>query len=235
MRRNLIGHIISLLAILTVLPVLYSCQEEVPAVLEDTVFSLEPASLQISSNDIKFNTYQISSQSVIVKSTNVAWEFVNIPSWIKISPTSGPKGQTKTVTITCNENTDTKDRMGIVTFRSKGDDWNYSTGITITQARSVYEAIPETDSIAFAWTASQAIVKIIANNDEWVATPQKDLAEWCTIKRQTNAIEINCSENASVNSRSGYLTVSTVDGSRVVKIFQAGIKVGVSVVQNDSV
>lgn len=235
MERNRIGHIISLLTILTVLSFQYSCQEEVPTVLENTVFTLEPASLQISSSNIKFNTYERTSLNVTVKSTNVDWEFANIPDWISISPSSGYKNQTKTVTISCNENTSVNDRIGFVTFRSKGSDWNYSTNITVTQLRSVYEAIPETDSIGFSWTASQAIVRINANNDEWVATPQGNLSEWCTIKRQRGAIEINCSENPSVNSRSGYLTVSTLDGSRVVKIFQSGIKVGVNVEENDSV
>ena len=170
-----------------------------------------------------------------VTSTNVEWEFVNVPDWIQISPMRGSKNSNQLVSITCKENTTVKDRIGVFVFRSRGNDWNYSTSVTVSQVRSVYQAIPESDSIVFAWTASQAIVNINANNDEWTVNPQRDLSGWCTVVKKTGAIEINCSENASIVPRSGYLTISTADGSQRVKISQAGVQVGVSVENSDSV
>lgn len=234
MNRKIVGHIISVFSVLTVLFVHYSCTEEVPKVLDNTVFSLEPAALRIESSSIKFNTYEQSSQNITVKSNNVAWEFANIPDWISISPASGSKNSNQSVTITCEANPDVKDRMGVFIFRSRGDEWNYSTTVTVSQVRNVYEAIPETDSIGFPYTASQAVVHVNANNDIWTVSIGQEMESWCAVSKNDNEVLINCSENASVNPRSGYMYISTADGSRRVKIFQSAIKMGVSVADNDS-
>lgn len=213
---------------------LFSCTEDVPQVLENTTFSVEPASLTLSPSSVNFKTYNSSSQTIIVSSTNVDWEFTDIPDWITISPVSGTSTSSQKVTVTCSRNEVAKDRTGVFIFKSRNDKWNYMTTVTVSQVRNVYEAIPDKDSIEFSWVESQAVVKVNANNDVWTVTAQKDLASWCTVRKNKDLVEVNCSENASVKPRSGIMTIATDDGERNVMICQSAIEVEVNVENSDT-
>jgi hypothetical protein len=129
-----------------------------------------------------------------------------------------------TVTITCNENNDLNDRIGVLIFRSVGGNWNYSTTVTVSQTRSVYKAIPDKDSIVFSWTENQAIIEVDANNDVWTVSAMEDLSAWCTVNKHDGVIEINCSLNNSDGPRKGRLVIETPDGSQVVWIVQSAIE-----------
>ena len=213
---------------------LFSCTEDVPKVLDNKTFSVEPASLVLSTSSVRFNTYNCSSQSIMVSSTNVDWEFTDIPDWITISPMSGTTTSGQKVTIACSRNDVAKDRTGVFIFKSRNDKWNYMTTVTVSQVRHVYEAIPDKDSIEFSWVESQAVVKVNANNDVWTVTAQKDLASWCTVRKINDAVEVNCSENASVKPRSGIMTIATDDGEHDVRIYQSAIEVEVNVENSDT-
>ena len=194
-----------------------SCIEDGPKVYEDAVLSLEPMSLSISQTSFYFDTNRKSTQQVTVNSTNVEWEFANVPNWININPKTGVNSKS-VVTITCAENTDIhKDRMAVVYFKSKGD-MDYNIPITITQVRDKYIAIPEKDTLKVSWESRKYTVKIESNNNAWNATAQDDLSEWCTVTKQSSAIEISCKENMQLQTRSGHIIIKTPDiDGRAVK------------------
>ena len=227
------GLQITLAFVMTVVMLIqFSCIEDGPKTYENAVVSLTPMNLSLSPGSLSFNTYEASTRTIEVVSTDVAWEFVNIPDWITIKPLYG-KGNAN-VRISCATNEDTKDRMGVFIFRSVGNEWNYSTSVTVSQVRNVYEAIPETDSIGLPYTASQALVHVNANNDVWAVWVENDMKSWCIVIKNNDAVIISCTENTSVKPRSGYMMISTDDGSRQVKITQSAIEMGVKVEDNDS-
>ena len=223
-----------ILTLLTVLPVHHSCTEEIPKALDNTVLTVEPTSLILSKNEFRFTTYQKSSLTVSVISTNIDWEFTDIPDWISITPSSGTGSGTTIVGVTCEANPDVRDRVGVLVFRSRNDEWNYSMPVTVSQVRNVYDAIPQSDSINFEWTASQAVVKVNANTDEWTATAMPDLMSWCSVKKNRDEIELTCSENASIYARSGHISIETPDGSRTIKVVQSAIEAYVGIEESDS-
>lgn len=233
--RRTVRHIIGILTLLTVLPVHHSCTEEVPKVLDNTVFTVEPASLILSKNELRFTTYQKSSLTVSVLSTNIDWEFTDIPDWISITPSSGTGDGSTIVSITCEANPDVRDRVGVLVFRSRNDEWNYSTPVTVSQVRSVYKAIPDKDTVQFPCNASQAIIEVNANNDEWTVRVLDDLSSWCSVRKNQGTIEIDCSNNSSPESRSGQFVVETPDGTYTVNVEQEGLEMDVRVANSDSI
>lgn len=204
-----------------------SCIEDGPKVYEDSVLSLKPMSLSISQTSFYFDTNHKSTQQVTVNSTNVEWEFSNAPNWVNINPQTGVNSKS-VVSITCAENTDVhKDRMAVVYFKSKGD-MDYYIPITITQVRDKYIAIPEKDTLKVSWESRKYTVKIESNNNAWNATAQDDLSEWCTVTKQSSAIEISCKENRQLQTRSGHIIIKTPDNTRTLTVVQSSAGFNVS-------
>ena len=225
MKKNTV-HSIFILSLMTVVLLLQiSCKEEGPKVYEDAVVSLTPMNLSLSSLSLHFSTYERSTQSVDVMSTDLEWEFVDIPDWLVINPSSG-KGDTK-VQVTCAKNPNAIDRVGVVTFRSKGSDWNYSTILNVTQVRSVYSVIPEKDDIRIPWTASQVVVKVDSNTDAWTVSVGQGIESWCSVRKIDGGIEINCTENSSTLERSGRVFISTSEKIYTLTIVQEAINYSV--------
>ena len=220
-QKDLLFNLLALSAV-----ILYgqSCIEEGPKVYENSVVSLTPTSLSLSRKSISFQTFEESSQEVMVSSVNVDWEFTDIPSWIRITPSKGKKGDTR-VTVTCEKNTSLEGRVGIITFRSQGD-WNYSTKFTVSQTRNEYQAIPETGSVELPWVPSQTVINVNANNDSW--TVSTNVTEWLSITKSSNTILIDCKENDTESSRKGLITVSTLDQVHTITVTQNAREADVS-------
>lgn len=224
--KRIKSHIIITLLVAALTLIQNSCIEEGPKTYENSVVSLTPMSLNLSKKSVTFNTYESSTQTIEVTSTGVSWEFRDIPSWISITPSTGTGDAT--VKIACTRNAALTDRMGVVTFRSRSSDWNYSTTFTVTQIRSIYTAIPDREAISFEWTESQAVVMIDANSDKWDVSVDQETSPWCTVKKLENSIEINCKENTSTTTRTGTVTVYTDQESHDIRIVQGHIQFDLS-------
>lgn len=211
-----------ILSIATVILLHVSCVEDVPELYQNSVLTLRPMRLNLSQQSVRFNTYEKSSLQINVSSTNVEWEFTDIPEWIDIIPKSGGE-DVGAVTITCEANPVPEDRKGYVTFNSVGE-WNYSTRIEISQVRNVYSAIPDNDTVRFDWTASQSLIKVRANSELWTVNTLSDLSSWCSARKTDDGIEISCKENDSQSQRSGHINVSTPDGFRSIVIIQSKVQ-----------
>ena len=216
-------RIIILLVALALVFTEQSCTEEGPKTYKNSVVSLSPMILSLSRNTLDFSTFESSSQTLYVTSTGTDWEFTDIPDWLIFNPSAGGKG-TIPVEVICSKNEDIEKRIGIISFRSIRSDWNYSTKLSVSQIRNVYTAVPEKESIEFAWTESQAIVKINANIDSWEVAPESVIKSWCNVRKLDDAIEINCSENTSTNPRNGKIEIKTEDKVQYINIVQSPIE-----------
>ena len=212
---------------MAVVMIMNSCIEEGPKTYEGKVVSVTPMTLDLRPSYISFYTYQASTQTVQVTSTtDVAWEFVGIPSWVTVKPRSG-RGSA-TVQISCTQNEDTNNRISFMTFRSVNTEWNYSTNVTVSQVRTVYTAIPDQEVINVSWTQSQVVVNVQANNDEWSVIVPPEMQSWCNATKSNKSVIIHCTENTSKNKRSGQIKIQTPDGSHTITIEQSGIKFDVT-------
>ncbi len=216
-------RIIILLVALALVFTEQSCTEEGPKTYKNSVVSLSPMILNLSRNTLDFSTFESSSQTLYVTSTGTDWEFTDIPDWLIFNPSAGGKG-TIPVEVICSKNEDIEKRIGVISFRSIRSDWNYSTKLSVSQIRNVYTAVPEKESIEFAWTVSQAIVKINANIDSWEVAPESAIKSWCNVRKLDDAIEINCSENTSTNPRKGKIEIKTEDKVQYINIVQSPIE-----------
>lgn len=216
-------RIIILLVALALVFTEQSCTEEGPKTYKNSVVSLSPMILNLSRNTLDFSTFESSSQTLYVTSTGTDWEFTDIPDWLIFNPSAGGKG-TIPVEVICSKNEDIEKRIGVISFRSIRSDWNYSTKLSVSQIRNVYTAVPEKESIEFAWTVSQAIVKINANIDSWEVAPESAIKSWCNVRKLDDAIEINCSENTSTNPRKGKIEIKTIDKVQYINIVQSPIE-----------
>lgn len=202
-----------------------SCKDTGPINYQNSVITLKPQNLSISTNEIFFNTPQASTSTFQVNSTNIEWEITGIPDWMTISPTSGSDNTTVTVTVT--ENALTSNRMGIVSFSSTDDSWSYSSPLTISQYRATCYATPETNQIEFDGSATTASIKIDSNIEDWSVNKGTSM-NWCTVSKGDNCINISVTPNSGWTARSGQIEISTTDGTEYITIMQRSDKISLT-------
>ena len=199
-----------------------SCKDTGPINYQNSVITLKPQNLSLSTKDVFFNTPQASTSHFQVNSTNIEWEITDIPDWISVSPISGYDNTT--VTVTVSENTLTSNRVGILSFRSADDSWSYSSPLTVSQIRAKYYATPDTNRIEFSGATSSATIKITSNTDDWNINTNPAM-DWCTVSKEDDCINISVTANAGKTSRSTVIEILTTDVTEYVTIFQHPAKI----------
>lgn len=219
MRQNRINKII-----LTVLlfSLCNSCKDTGPINYQNSVITLKPQNLSLSTKEVSFNTPNAATSTFKVNTTNIEWEITGIPDWITVSPTFGTDNTTVTVTVT--ENTLTSNRIGILSFSSTDDSWSYSSPLTVSQYRATYYAIPDTDRIEFDGTASTASIRITSNIDDWSINMDPSM-NWCTVSQDDGYINISVTPNSGSASRTGLIEIITIDRTEYVTILQRPAKI----------
>ena len=198
----------------------FSCVEKVPQVLENTVMTVEPTNLKIFSRSIDFKSNKASSQKITVTSTNVPWEFTDVPDWITINPMSGPGNGHQDITISCTENTSVTNRMGVFLFRSTDEKWNYSTTVSVSQARGSYYANPEENTVSFEGSAGSRFLRVDSNTDDWKISVNESLKSWCTVVKEAEGVHITVDANIGITSRTGEFLIYTQDSRFYVTVIQ---------------
>ena len=199
-----------------------SCKDTGPVNYQNSVITLKPQNLSLSTKEVSFHTPQASTSTFQVNCTNIEWEITGIPDWMTVNPTSGYDNTTVTVNVT--ENTLTSNRLGILSFRSADDSWTYSSPLTISQFRAKYYALPDTDRIEFEGAASTATIKITSNIDDWSVKTNTSM-NWCTASKGDGCINLSVTPNSGGTSRTGIIEISTIDGNEYVHILQRPVKI----------
>ena len=195
-----------------------ACKEVVSVNHQQAVISIVPQSLHLSYDKFHFPSSEEESLSLLVYSTNVEWEITDIPDWITVSPKTGGDGTTN-VNITVALNTQPTDRVGVLSIKALDDSWSYAQTITVSQARGYYYAYPEKDRVEFDGSASNAVVKVSSNINDW--TIEKDASfNWCTATKTEGSINITVTPNTNSWSRQGDIQISTLDSKEYITVVQ---------------
>ena len=165
-------------------------------------------------------------------STNVAWSATVSADWLTISPSSGEAGK-NSVKVEVEENRTGQPRSATITISDKESTQKVSVTVRQETLKASLTVSPE--SLEFSANKGEEMLNVTSNTD-WVIT--KD-AEWITLDSDKGkglaTIAAGVTENTSLTSRTGSITVSTSDGSvkKTVSVRQSGAAVVFSVDKNE--
>ena len=139
--------------------------------------------------------------------SNVNWQIISAPSWISVSPASGPTG-TSTITIQCEQNTNTSARSGIVSFAVL-DGKNAFFNVNINQEGQHIEGVTGTVNLS---SYSQKLSIDVTASGYWKSST--DAPDWIHISPAESTgngtIVVNIDENLSESSRVGKVIINEV-------------------------
>ena len=165
-------------------------------------------------------------------STNVAWSATVSADWLTISPSSGEAGK-NSVKVEVEENRTGQPRSATIIISDKESMQKVSVTVRQEALKASLTVSPE--SLEFSANKGEEMLNVTSNTD-WVIT--KD-AEWITLDSDKGkglaTIAAGVTENTSLTSRTGSITVSTSDGSvkKTVSVRQSGADVVFSVDKNE--
>ena len=165
-------------------------------------------------------------------STNVAWSATVSADWLTISPSSGEAGK-NSVKVEVEENRTGQPRSATITISDKESMQKVSVTIRQEALKASLTVSPE--SLEFSVNKGEEMLNVTSNTD-WVIT--KD-AEWITLDSDKGkglaTIAAGVTENTSLTSRTGSITVSTSDGSvkKTVSVRQSGAAVIFTIDKNE--
>ena len=165
-------------------------------------------------------------------STNVAWSATVSADWLTISPSSGEAGK-NSVKVEVEENRTGQPRSATITISDKESMQKVSVTVRQEALKASLTVSPE--SLEFSANKGEEMLNVTSNTD-WVIT--KD-AEWITLDSDKGkglaTIAAGVTENTSLTSRTGSITVSTTDGSvkKTVSVRQFGADVIFTIDKNE--
>ena len=165
-------------------------------------------------------------------STNVAWSATVSADWLTISPSSGEAGK-NSVKVEVEENRTGQPRSATITISDKESTRKVSVTVRQEALKASLTVSPE--SLEFSANKGEEMLNVTSNTD-WVIT--KD-AEWITLDSDKGkglaTIAAGVTENTSLTSRTGTITVSTSDGSvkKTVSVRQSGADVIFTIDKNE--
>ena len=172
-------------------------------------------------------------QSVTLSfSSNVAWSATVSADWLTISPSSGEAGK-NSVKVEVEENRTGQPRSATITISDKKSMQKVSVTVRQEALKASLSVSPE--SLEFSANKGEEMLNVTSNTD-WVIT--KD-AEWITLDSDKGkglaTIAAGVTENTSLTSRTGSITVSTTDGSvkKTVSVRQSGADVIFTIDKNE--
>ncbi len=165
-------------------------------------------------------------------SSNVAWSATVSADWLTISPSSGEAGK-NSVKVEVEENRTGQPRSATITISDKESTQKVSVTVRQEALKASLTVSPE--SLEFSANKGEEMLNVTSNTD-WVIT--KD-AEWITLDSDKGkglaTIAAGVTENTSLTSRTGSITVSTTDGSvkKTVSVRQSGADVIFTIDKNE--
>ena len=165
-------------------------------------------------------------------STNVVWSATVSANWLTISPSSGEAGK-NSVKVEVEENRTGQPRSATITISDKESMQKVSVTVRQEALKASLTVSPE--SLEFSANKGEEMLNVTSNTD-WVIT--KD-AEWITLDSDKGkglaTIAAGVTENTSLTSRTGSITVSTSDGSvkKTVSVRQSGADVIFTIDRNE--
>ena len=189
--------------------------------------------LDIPSSQLSWNLgYETQSVEVNL-SCNAEWS-VSVDaassSWLSVSPSKGSAGQ-HTLSVSVAENTNGEPRTGTVTV-SSGD-----VSKVIVFMQSGFETTLSIPSSQLFWNLgyeSQSVEVNLGCNAEWSVSVDAASSSWLSVSPSKggagqHTLSVSVSENTNGKSRTGTVTVSSGDVSKVIVLTQSGFETTLSI------
>lgn len=166
------------------------------------------------------NAKQIDFQ---VKSTE-SWEVYGNNNWYNITPSSGEPGETTTVSIHCEDNTDLDDRIDTISIKS---DFRIGKRFVIIQKGIAFLELENVENLIFPVEGRERTFGIVSNQKWSVEVTEGN--DWISIVKgvkgeQNGEVLVQCTKNVG-EKRSGKLTVYDRHGveCKTISVVQEGI------------
>ena len=189
--------------------------------------------LDIPSSQLSWNlSYEAQSVEVNL-SCNAEWS-VSVDdassAWLSVTPAEGDAGQ-HTLSISVAENTSGESRTGTVTV-SAGEE---SKEISLTQ--SGFDTTLDIPSSQLSWSLgyeAQSVEVNLSCNAEWSVSVDAASSSWLSVSPSKggagqHTLSVSVSENTKGEPRTGTVTVSAGDVSKVIVFMQSGFETTLSI------
>lgn len=180
-----------------------------PGVSMDVSIMVNQAGKTFDVNTTVLNFEDKQSTQTVSIQTDGTWSASTSAKWIAVSPASASGNSTLSVTV--SENTGDNERSGqvVVVMGEK------SATINIVQKGKYFTV---SNNLLTYTSKGGAIDVSISTNDSWSAKVENG-STWLTLSKTSGAgnvdLKVTASDNASVNSRTGYVVVETPHGQSV--------------------
>ena len=211
-----INNIIALIYIL----LFASCEDMYDIFGEELTPSLSAHYLRASQTDFGYywspDAYE---EDFTIESFETPWIFTDVANWLTLTPASG--NATTTVNLKADANTDAENgRTAIFYLKSNDPDWNYSSAMSISQAKASPALSISDESVSFGGASEQQKVRISANC-KWSASCSDS---WITLSTDYTSgilsISVSANPYASYRNSTIYITYGT-SKSKSIKVTQS--------------
>lgn len=168
--------------------------------------TLTPRYINVSPTSLSFVANPNAAQSVSIETMETPWKIDNGIGWVALSSTSGQSSAN--VNICASENTDgNKVRTGILYVQADVNDWNYETGVAVSQAAATpYINVSQT-AVTLKGTACSATIDVASNCTYEISGS----TEWLSISQKENTITLSASVNETNVYRKATIVLSHDD------------------------
>ena len=158
--------------------------------------TLTPRYLRVSPMSLSFSANQTSGQSVDIETMETPWKIDNAINWVYISATNGQSNSN--INVSTSENKDANAaRTGVFYIKADVSDWNYETGVSVSQAAATPYINVSQSNITLKGTACTATFDVTSNCSYTVTND----ADWLTLSKKDNSFVLNATANESSQYR----------------------------------
>ena len=150
--------------------------------------------------------------------SNIGWTVSSDVPWLTLSPTSGSKNGT--ISVTTEANKTTSQQTAVITVNG-GD---VTRIIVVTQVAAPPTTTVSTNSLSFLHSGEEKTFSVESNTD-W--TISYDESSWFTVSptngSNNSTVKITARENTTIDERTGIINVNTGDNTQTVNLIQTGV------------
>lgn len=169
--------------------------------------TLTPRYIKVSPTSLTFAANPSYTQSVSIETMETPWKIDNGLNWVSLSSTSGKS--TTSVNINASENTDgSKARTGVFYVQADVNDWNYETGVAVSQAAATPYINVSRTTVTLKGAACSTTIDVTSNCTYEIS----ESAEWLSTSQKGNTITLTASANETNEYRNATIMLSH-DGS----------------------
>lgn len=152
--------------------------------------TLTPRYIHVSPTSLSYAANPYSAKSVSIETMETPWKIDNGIKWVYLSSASG--SSSTSIDITASENTDgDKARTGVFYVQADVNDWNYETGVAVSQAAATPYINVSQAAITLKGTSCSSTIDVTSNCTYEIS----ENAEWLSISQNVNGITITATAN----------------------------------------